>query len=626
MNKQHLVIGTAGHIDHGKSALVEKITNINPMRLKEEKEKNITIDLGFSYFYLNEQPIGIIDLPGHEKFIANMIVGSSNVDMILFVIAADDGIMPQTIEHFEILSLLKIKHALIVLNKTDLVSPELLKQRHQEIKDFFMGTIFENAPIVETSIYDEKSLAALKKVLIAYIETHAFIHHNFDIFRMAIDRSFVIKGLGTIVTGTSQGKELFVNETLEVFPSKKIVKVKNIQNHNVDVPSITSGHRTALQLSKISKNEIKRGAIIASPNSLKPSRYLDVIITPLKKNKLIKNNQLIRIFHQTKEFIGRLKLPCGSLEPDRENFATIFLNEDCYALKGDLAIIRQFSPIKTIAGVEIVNTLEHKPKISEKYYERYLLNDISQQIINYLKEKKYANEHQINLIAPNKKEIERNLHYLVAQDKIKVFIYNNKPQYILAEDLAYLGKQATLIVEAYHEDNPLFDGIPSIELYKKMTTTLNQKVFKALIPLISTLKIKQDLISLQNFKVNYTLEQKKRRNAIMTTIKNNGYSLFTFEELTQKFNEPDDKLIIQNMINQKQLLIIAGKYLILDRMYASILDFLKKTMANEGKIYLSAFKDNFKISRKYCLALLDHFDNEKITKREEDYRILIKNF
>lgn len=624
MNKNHIVMGSAGHIDHGKSSIVKALTNIDPTRLKEEIEKNITIDLGFSYFFLDDQSIGIVDLPGHEKFVTNMIVGSSNIDMILFVIAADDGIMPQTIEHFEILKLLEIKHAIIVLNKADLVSEEILKEREQEIKEFFKDSYFQNSPIVRTSIYQQETIDNLRNTLENYIKNNDFKRKDFDIFRMAIDRSFTIKGLGTIITGTSQGKELFVDETLQIYPSNHIVKVKNIQNHNVDVPSITSGHRSALQLSKISKNEIKRGDIIASVDSLKPSRYLDVVITLLESSKPLKNNQLIRVSHQTKEFIGRVKLFEASLRPGQKSFATIILQDDIYALKDDLAIIRSFSPIKTIAGLKIINILDHKPKISANYYEQYLVDNISSQIINYLTANISANDQMIYNLLPNKEQLVTNLNFLIAQQKVKVFIYKNKPNYILSDRLNEISEKVIKEVKSYHQKHPLYKGMPILDLHKNSFSDINYKVFKALFNLINSVSIQDELVAIKGFKITYTDQQKMRRNTIMTTLKNNGYSLFSFKELYDKFSEDDDKLIIQAMLNQKEMYIIKNDYLILDRMYTNLLKTLEDLSKEDNRIYLADFKNELGISRKYCLILLEHFDNEQITTRIDDYRILNK--
>lgn len=621
MNNNHIVIGSAGHIDHGKSSIVKAITNIDPTRLKEEIEKNITIDLGFSYFFLDNQSIAIVDLPGHEKFVTNMIVGSSNIDMILFVIAADDGIMPQTIEHFEILKLLEIKHAIIVLNKVDLVSEELLKQREEEIREFFKNSNFKDSPIVKTSIYQQDTIDNLKSVLENYIKSNTFVHKDFDIFRMAIDRSFSIKGLGTIVTGTSQGKELFVNETLQIYPSNHIVKVKNIQNHNTDVPSITSGHRSALQLSKISKDDIKRGDIIATVDSLHPTRYLDVIITLLESSKPIKNNQLIRVFHQTKEFIGRVKLLNSSIKPNTKSFATIILQDDIYAIKDDLAIIRSFSPIKTIAGLKIVNILDNKPKITINYYEQYLENNISNQIINLLKDNTSVNDQMIYNLVPNKALLNENLSYLIAQNKVLVFTYKNKPNYILGDTFIQIKNKIIRQLESYHESHPLFNGMLILDLHKNSFSDINYKIFKALFALINEVVIKDEIVSLKGFKITYTNEQKSIRNSIMTTIKNNGYSLFTFKELYEKFSS-DDKIIIQAMLNQKELYIIDSNYVILDRMYNNLIAILEKLSKKDNKIFLADFKNEVNVSRKYCLILLEHFDHEGITTFIEDYRIL----
>ncbi len=553
-----------------------------------------------------------------------MIVGSSNIDMILFVIAADDGIMPQTIEHFEILKLLEIKHAIIVLNKVDLVSEELVKQREQEIKEFFKDSEFKDSPIIRTSIYQQDSIDNLKATLENYIRNNDFKRKEFDIFRMAIDRSFTIKGLGTIITGTSQGKELFVDETLQIYPSNHIVKVKNIQNHNVDVPSITSGHRSALQLSKVSKSDIKRGDIIASVDSLRPCRYLDVVITLLESSKPLKNNQLIRVFHQTKEFIGRVKLLESNLKPGEKSFATIILQDDIYAIKDDLAIIRSFSPIKTIAGLKIINILDQKPKITANYYEQYLVNNISSQIVNFLTNNISANDQMIYNLLPNKEELLTNLNFLIAQQKIKVFIYKNKPNYILSSKLNEITEKIVEEVETYHQKHPLFKGMPILDLHKTTFNEINYKVFKALFSLIREVTIHDELVACRNFKITYTNEQKFRRNTIMTTIKNNGYSLFSFKELYEKFGDDDDKLIIQAMLNQKELLIIKNDYLILDRMYTNLLKILDELNIENNKIYLADFKNKIDVSRKYCLILLEHFDNEKITTRVDDYRILNK--
>lgn len=622
MNNNHIVIGSAGHIDHGKSSIVKAITNIDPTRLKEEIEKSITIDLGFSYFHLDNQSIAIVDLPGHEKFVTNMIVGSSNIDMILFVIAADDGIMPQTIEHFEILKLLEIKHAIIVLNKIDLVSEDLIKQREDEIREFFKDSDFNNSPIIKTSIYKQETIDNLKNTLETYIKSNTFKRREFDIFRMAIDRSFSIKGLGTIITGTSQGKELFVNESLQIYPSNHIVKVKNIQNHNIDVPSITSGHRSALQLSKISKEEIKRGDIIASVNSLRPTRYIDVIISVLETSKPIKNNQLIRIFHQTKEFIGRVKLVEPLIKPNTKSFATIILQDDIYAIKNDLGIIRSFSPIKTIAGLKIVNILENKPKISANYYEQYLENNISNQILNLLKNNISVNNQMIYNLMPNKIELDDNLNYLIAQNKVLVFNYKNKPNYILEDTFINIKNKIIKTLEEYHESHSLFNGMPILDLHKKVFNDINYKIFKALFTIMYEVVIKDEIISLKGFKITYTNDQKAIRNTIMTTIKNNGYSLLSFQELYERFSSDEDKLIIQAMLNQNELLIIDSNYVILDRMYSTLFEILKRLASKENKIYLADFKNEINVSRKYCLLLLEHFDHEGVTKFIDDYRIL----
>lgn len=623
MNNHHLVIGSAGHVDHGKSSIIKALTNIDPTRLKDEKERNITIDLGFSYFELNNQQIGIVDLPGHERFVSNMIVGSSNIDMILFVIACDDGIMPQTVEHFEILSLLKIKHAIIILNKIDVVDQATIIQRKKEIAEFFEKSTFETAPIVETSIHIPETIKNLKTVLTTYILENNFEHRRIDIFRMAIDRSFTMKGQGCVVTGTSQGKDLSVLETLQIYPSNKLVKVKSIQNHNVNVDTISAGHRSALLLSNITKNEIKRGDIIATENSLFPARFLDVKINVLKSSKAIKNNQLIRIFHQTKEYIGRIKLPNCSVLPGKQSYATIILQDNIFALKNDLAIVRFYSPIKTIAGIEILNMFNKKPKITKEYYDRYTDSSLTKQIETYLKDHYFANLHQLKSVTPDSQNFTEKIDDLLKSNFLVNFSYKNKENYILKENFDILKSDLIKSVQNYHEHNPISYGMPVNSLYKPYQSIMNLKVFKSILANMKDLVLNQDLVSMREFKLQYSIEQKNRMNGIITYLKNSGYQLLTFDELNEKFNLKDDQMIIKNMLYNKQILTIQCNYVILDRMYTQLFKILND-VTKDNKIFLADFKASTNISRKYCLIILEHFDHIKVTKRVDDYRIILK--
>lgn len=622
MENKNIVIGTAGHIDHGKSAIVKALTGIDPTRLDEEKKRNITIDLGFSYIKTPTSTIGIVDLPGHEKFINNMIVGAQHTDMVLLVIAADDGIMPQTIEHFEILSLLKIQHAIIVLTKTDLVSTDIVKQRIDEIKEFFKGTTFENSLIIESSIYDNNSIENLKTQLLDYVDNTDFASKQLDIFRLAVDRSFAKKGLGTIITGTSQGKTLKLNDELQVYPGERIVKVKNIQNHHQDVESVESGQRTAIQLSKIAHTEIKRGDILATPNSMHPVRFIDAELEVLKSSKPLKNNQLIRLFHQNKEYIGRIKSQTPKVQNGTTQYVTIVLQDPIYAIRGDFALVRTFSPIKTVGSIKILNLLEKMPKRTNNYYDQYQDSSLTNLIKQYLHQHGYANEQQLLSLLPQQDALKETINYLTNQGVVTIFNYNQKNAYILTEDLKQLQEQAETIVEDYHQNHPLEMGMNVNELFKLINPPVQLKMFRHLIKLFDNLELNDELIKKKRYRIKYSAEQNKRKNGMLTIIKQRGYQLFTFKELYEKFDQKGDKEIIQALIDEKVLLIIDQKYVILDRMYKNAINFLNDL---PEQFTLADFKNKVDCSRKYCVLLLEHFDEKNITKREGDYRIKLKS-
>jgi len=608
----NIIIGTAGHIDHGKTSLVKALTNMNPTRLKEEKQRNMTIDLGFAHTKLNDHTLSFIDLPGHEKFVSNMIVGASNIDMVLFVVAADDGIMPQTKQHFEILSLLNIKHCMIVLTKSDLVTKELLTQRKQEITNFFKDTIFDSSPIVEVSIYAEVSIVRLKQCLVTYIDSISIQRHKLDIFYLSIDRSFSMQGLGCIVTGTPIGNTVSINETLSLYPQDKIVKVRNIQSHSINLETSIPGQRLALQLSNISDKEIKRGDVLASVNSLKASRYLDVKVTNLKSNKVLKNNQLIRLSYQTKEVLGRLKLPNGTLNAGESSYGSLYLQDDIYGLKGSLGILRSFSPIKTIGGIEILSLLDKKPKLIEGYYVKYD-NNIDKQIIQLLEDKSYLSRLELEKLY-NLDDIEN----LLNNETLLKFEYNQKDYFILNQSLNDLYTYTKEVLTNYHLTYPLSKGLS----INKLEYSLPKKITRVLLSLCNDFKIENDLISLTTFKITYNNEQKKIKNQIMTYIKNNGYSLLTLSDLYNKYSSNEDYLVIQSMIDEGIIVLINQEYLILDRMINDLKSILLDIESKTNHIKLKDFKESINVSRKYVIMILEYFDSIGYTKNEEHYRII----
>ena len=375
-----IVIGTAGHIDHGKTTLVKYLTGKDTDTLPEEKKRGITIDLGFSFLELPEnRKIGIVDVPGHEKFIKNMTAGVSGIDYIILTVAADDGVMPQTEEHFNIIKLLGVKYGVVVLTKCDLASPEQKEKAKENIKNLVENSFLENSEILEVSIKNLVSYENLKNYIIKDIEkikkSENFSEdYNKKNFKMYVDRVFSVKGFGTVVTGTILSGEISVNDFLYIYPKNIKVKVKGIENHSVKVEKINAGRRCALNLSGIEKDEIKRGDIISSSDNLPSSKIIHVMFDPLK-NFGVKNNEKVKMYIGTKEIKGKIRI----LEKNSDNFsekflAELLLDEEITAEFGELGIIRSLNPPQTAGGFKVLSLSQKKADKKDREYIKKLIS------------------------------------------------------------------------------------------------------------------------------------------------------------------------------------------------------------------------------------------------------------
>jgi len=375
---KHFVLGTAGHVDHGKTALIKALTGTDTDRLKEEKKRGITIELGFASLALpSGQTLGIVDVPGHEKFIKNMVSGAAGIDLVMMVIAADEGIMPQTKEHLQICSLLGISKGLVALTKIDLVEEEWLELVQSEITEFLKGTFLEDAPIVPVSATKQKGLSDLVKAIyttVSKIDEKA----NDGIFRLPVDRVFTMKGFGTVVTGTLVSDHIKTNEEVEILPRNTTVRIRGLQVHNQPVDEAWVGQRTAINLQGIEKSAIERGNVLVRPKTVWPSQRLDIYVEFLASNsKSIKNRALVRLHTGTSEIIARITLlDKDELAPGQDGFAQLVLASKGVVVAGDHFVLRSYSPVTTIGGGRIIDPLPLKHKRQNKkslpiliYYE-----------------------------------------------------------------------------------------------------------------------------------------------------------------------------------------------------------------------------------------------------------------
>ncbi|MGL5055997.1 MAG: selenocysteine-specific translation elongation factor, partial [Fusobacteriaceae bacterium] len=404
---RNIIIGTAGHIDHGKTTLIKNLTGFETDTLPEEIKRGMTINLGFAYYTLtNGKKVGIIDVPGHEKFIKNMVAGSSGIDFVLLVIACDDGIMPQTIEHINICSILGVEKGLIVLTKRDLVSDIMVKEITEDIHEKFKGTFLTKLPIVEVSSKNLSSYENLKLVLNSELEKIELEAEEETTFRMSVDRVFSVNGFGTVVTGTTISGVVTEGDNVVHYPSKKQLKIKGIQNHGIKVSSLDAGNRCALNLQGVDISEIKRGDILSNDSQLCITDRIDCLFKLLNKGKKIKNNTRIRLHLGTTEVIGRMKiLELDEISDSVPAFVQLELEHSVVALNGDVGVIRNFSPLDTLGGIKILNTNGTKVKKKNTEYLE-MLNSLAfgnnaQKIITYLDSKK--------LSFPTKEKIEKDL-------------------------------------------------------------------------------------------------------------------------------------------------------------------------------------------------------------------------
>jgi selenocysteine-specific elongation factor len=630
--KRHIVVGTAGHIDHGKSALIKALTGYDPDRLKEEKERGMTTDLGFAFL---GKDVTIIDVPGHEKFVRHMVAGASTIDFVMFVIAADDGIMPQTIEHLEVLKLLEIKKGVIVITKKDLVEEDMLHFVIEDTKKLMIGSFLENAPIVAVSNTTGEGIDNLKKILDELIaQTQA--KKDRGIFRVSIDRCFIIKGFGTVVAGTVLSGKIKVGDTLELLPGKKKIKVRGIQVHNKKVEEATTGFRTAINIVGAEKDEIKRGDIIAQPGYYESSNYLNVSLYLLKSaEKPLKNLTRLRVHLGTKEIMGRIVLlDKKTLQPGDKAMAQFRLEMPAVSDVGDRYVIRTYSPQTTIGGGSIIDPKATKAKgFDEKLIEHLQKVETGDTVI-MVEENLLANfevpqkideiAHDLNLPQTEVKTI---VETLIIKNKA-ILCNKTRGLYYSQHNLEKLYAKILDILKDYHKTNPTDIGIPKLELMKRICKIMDKSLMNYTLDKMSdqkSIKISSDnKISLFDFTVVLDKELDAAIRKIERLYLDAAYKPPSYDAvLEQKLG---DEKIIKNahryMIDSG-ILISVGESIVFHNNYVAqakekLIEFLKKNK----EIRISQFRDMLGASRKYVLPLLIYFDTHDVTIKRGDVRIL----
>lgn len=623
---RNIIIGTAGHIDHGKTTVVKGLTGKDTDTLPEEKARGMTIDLGFTFFTLsNGRKVGIVDVPGHEKFIKNMAAGVTGIDLILFVIACDDGIKPQTLEHADIIKILGVKKGLILLTKRDLADEERAAQLKEDVRELFKNSYLENSKILEISTKDAQSFEKLKEVLEKEILEIEENRDEIKDFRLDIDKVFSIKGFGTVVTGTSKNSKISIGDTVMIYPQQKEVKIKGIENHGNKVEALEAGNRCALNINMDSK-EIKRGNIISKKDSLIISNKLDCVFTLLKRSSNFKNNQRVRINIGTEELIGRVKifLEDEILSGDKK-YVQIELEKESAFSVGDIGIVRSFSPVETIGGVEIINIPKERVKRKDlKYLERLEIlssknkyKKIESIVLN--NENIFTDKESISLLLGEKiseKEMENSQNIEKISDNI----------YVNTERLENLKNKILEYIEQYHEKYPLSVGIKRSELKNRFFENFSIKVYNIALEYFiekNIIEVSGEYISKKDFKIKLNKEQKKIKEDIFSYYKKNGFTPQKIEDTVKIFK--DETLFAEihsYMLYNSFLVELAEGNFMLKGFFLESEKKIKEYLEKNRRITLAEARDLLQINRKSILLILEKLDENGITKRVGEYREL----
>jgi len=617
-----IVVGTAGHIDHGKTALVKALTGHDTDTLAEEKKRGISINLGFTGFQLpNGRTLGIVDVPGHEKFIKNMLAGATGIDAALIIIAANEGIMPQTREHIDILSYLGIQKFLIVLTKIDLVDEDFKELVIEDIRSFTKGTFLEGTKIVEVDSVSRTGFDALiteLEILTSDIRERSFTKKP----RMNIDRVFSVKGYGTVVTGTLMEGILKTEDELVVYPQGISTKVRNLQVHEHNVDLAYAGQRTAINLSNITVDELKRGNTVAARDGVYVTDRIDVRFTIVKSTKLeIGKFYKLKLYTGASEEVARfVPITHKKVKAGDEGYAQILLDHEIAVLKGDRFVLRTISPVTTIGGGVIIDpkALRYKNDPDERLRSLQMKDSASDKEIieEYIKNNPFSDFSKISAFL-NKDIKEEELKEL-EDDGIILLI---EKQFIHAEYLMHYRYMVEAVLKDYHKKYRLRKGIPKAELLEKLDMS-NKKQCETMLKYLAAkneVKLEQNLVSCCDFEPDLTEGQKKISDELKKKVMESGYTLLTAAELTENIKEKQQVL---EFLLQSDFLVFPGQFILTETQYKRAKESAERLFIEKGILKLPDFRDSIGTSRKFALMLLERFDQEKFTRRVGDDRVL----
>ena len=635
---KHVIIGTAGHVDHGKTLLVKALTGIDTDRLVEEKKRGITIELGFAHLDFDDgTQAGIVDVPGHEKFIKNMLAGAGGIDLAMLVVAADEGFMPQTVEHLGILSLLGIQDGLVVITKCDMADPEWVEMVKEDVRTHVEGTFLEGKPVFTVSAYTGQGIPELRQALKELVQKAAEKNMRTP-FRLPIDRVFSVDGFGTVVTGTLIEGSVSNGDMAEILPGGVQARVRNLQVHDRDVETAYAGQRVAINLAGVKKADLGRGDVIAWPGSVRTSLMLDARLQNLKNSqRTILSGSQVHLYHGSAVRLCKVVLlDRDALQPGESCYAQLRLTEEIAAKRGDRFVIRFYSPLETIGGGVVLDDLPRRHKRGDQaVLEALAIRESGSgddQLVQLVAEHGHSLPTLEKLAAPqnlDREELGRSLEELTSAGKV---LQPLPGRYLAASVFDAIWDSCRGLLEQYHRQNPLHAGMKVAELRQKLLKNTDQAVADAILAALARegkIKAVADRYALADFAVHLTKRQSAIREKLLQTYRKAGLEVPGLDEVIASFppaEQGDCRQVVESLVSGGGLVMLTPQLCLHSQVYAQVCDKTRDFMVEHQELTLAEFRDLLGTSRKYALAVLEYYDKNKILKKDGDVRRLGTGF
>jgi len=637
---RHIIVGTAGHIDHGKTALVKALTGIDTDRLKEEKERGITIDLGFAFLTLGETRFGFVDVPGHERFVKNMLAGAQGIDLVVLVVAADESVMPQTREHFDICRLLRVKSGVVAITKVDLVDAEMLELVEAEVRDLVAGSFLDGAPIVRVSSRTGEGIPALKEALLRVAETISEKRRE-AVPRLPIDRVFTVRGFGTVVTGTLIAGQFAIGDEVDILPLQRRATIRGLQVHGQPVPRAVAGERTAMNLHGVAVEDLERGQVVVSSRRFFPTSRIDARLELLPTApQALTTRVRLRLHVGTAEIMARVVLlDRGELRPGESGFVQFRLEAPTFVLPGDRFIVRRYSPPLTIGGGEILDALPEKHRAFRPASEagegvcavlrRLEAADARERLALWIEMAGERGRSYPDLAART------DLTEVQLEDALRAYSAAGRvieipsvPRYFLSR-AAYEAMKTRLeqMLAAFHREHPLDLGMPRSDVRAMLLYNVPEFAVSELLARLCQepeFRAEREWVRLATHVVQLSDEEVEIERKLLEAFEQARWQPPTLDEVIARFQlDPEKARKLYQRLLHRGMLVRVGEHTFAAEALRMLIERVRAQKSVGQRLDVGAFKELTGVSRKYAIPLLEYLDRQNVTRRVGDERVIL---